>query len=57
MIAAVADTHAVIWYLYADKRLFKTALLQFGTTIQSGNQIAVSSMSLSEILYLRSEAE
>ena len=52
MIAAVADTHAVIWYVYADKRLSKTALLQFDTTIQSGNQIAVSSMSLSEILYL-----
>ncbi len=52
MITAVADTHAIVWYFYANKRLSNVAQKQFDDTISAGNQIAVSSISLVEILFL-----
>ena len=52
MIQAVADTHTVIWYLAADSRLSATAKNTIETIIQSGDQIAISSITLIEIVYL-----
>lgn len=52
MIAAVADTHAVIWYLASDPRLSMRARIAFEDAAQKGEQIAVSSITLVEIVYL-----
>jgi PIN domain nuclease of toxin-antitoxin system len=52
MITAVADTHAVIWYLYNDKRLSPAASQFFDNAVQQGQQIGVASISLMEIVYL-----
>ncbi len=52
MIAAVGDTHAVLWYLFGDKRLSLTARNFFEATAIDGDQIAVSSISFVEIIYL-----
>jgi PIN domain nuclease of toxin-antitoxin system len=52
MIQAVADTHALHWYLYADPRLSKTAKAAIDSANQTGAQIGVSSISLIEIAYL-----
>mgnify|MGYP002398610428 CR=1 FL=1 len=52
MIVAVADTHAVIWYLYADSRLSVTARATIDNAAQQGNQVAISSITLAEIVYL-----
>ncbi|HMV49252.1 MAG TPA: type II toxin-antitoxin system VapC family toxin [Blastocatellia bacterium] len=52
MIRAVADTHAVLWYLYNDSRLSVTAGAMMDTTIKAGDEIAISSVSLVEIAYL-----
>src|SRR6266576_1870169 len=52
MIAAVADTHTVLWYLFNDGRLSAAAndfIYQAGA---AGSQSAVSSISLAEIVYL-----
>ncbi len=42
MIAGVADTHTALWYLFNDPHLSTAA----------GNRVAVSSISLAEIVYL-----
>jgi len=52
MFAAVADTHTALWYLYDDERLARAA----GDFIDhaaaaAGSQIAVSTISLAEIVY------
>lgn len=52
MIIAVADTHAVIWYLAADLRLSATAKSFMETAAKKGNEIAVSSITLIEMVYL-----
>jgi PIN domain nuclease of toxin-antitoxin system len=52
MIAAVADTHSLIWYLAGDKRLSDAAVQFLGQIINDGEQIAVSTISLIEIIYL-----
>ena len=52
MIAAVADTHAVIWYLAADSRLSATAKHTIEDAAQKGKQIAISTITLVEIVYL-----
>jgi PIN domain nuclease of toxin-antitoxin system len=51
-IRAVADTHAVIWYVFDDPRLSSTARLEMDTAVANGEQIAVSSISLLEMVYL-----
>jgi PIN domain nuclease of toxin-antitoxin system len=50
MIAAVADTHAALWYLLDDPRLSAPALIREATI--SRNKIAISSISLVELVYL-----
>ena len=52
MIRAVADTHTLIWYLYDDPRLSSGARTMIEDTVTSGDQVALSSISLAEIVYL-----
>ncbi len=52
MIVGVADTHAVIWYIYNDARLSTVARIFIETTAANGNQIGVSSITLIEMVYL-----
>lgn len=52
MIAAVVDTHALIWYLSGDQRLSESARQFLSAIGGEGNQVVVSSISLVEIAYL-----
>ncbi len=52
MIAAVADTHAIIWYLSADPNLSARAHAFMALTAEKGDEIAVSSITLVEMVYL-----
>ncbi|MDQ2996510.1 MAG: type II toxin-antitoxin system VapC family toxin [Chloroflexota bacterium] len=51
-IRTVADTHTLIWYIFDDPRLASTARLEMDTAVANGEQIAVSSISLLEMVYL-----
>ncbi len=51
-VVAVADTHAVLWYLYADTRLSELARTFIHQASAAGHSIAVSSISLVEVAYL-----
>ena len=51
-IVAVADTHAVIWYLYGDSRLSARARQVFEDAAHQGNVVSLSSITLAEIVYL-----
>lgn len=48
----VADTHAVLWYLYDDPRLSATARAAMDAADASGDHIAMSSIMLIEMVYL-----
>jgi PIN domain nuclease of toxin-antitoxin system len=52
MIGAVADTHALIWYLLGSVRLSETARAQFEAYRTAGAQVGISSISVVEIIYL-----
>jgi PIN domain nuclease of toxin-antitoxin system len=52
MIGGVADTHAGIWYLSSDPRLSATAKAFFDKAAQDRRKIALSTISLAEIIYL-----
>ena len=52
MIHAVADTHAVIWYVFKNPQLSERALSLFREAVETDNQIAVSSITFVEIVYL-----
>ncbi len=52
MIAAIADTHAAIWYLFSDPRLGSAASSFIEDTIRKGDHIGVSAISLAEMVYL-----
>jgi PIN domain nuclease of toxin-antitoxin system len=52
MIRAIADTHSAIWYLFDDPRLSQTARDRIEEIAGSGDHLAVSSVSLVEIVYL-----
>jgi PIN domain nuclease of toxin-antitoxin system len=52
MIRAIADTHAVIWYLYSDPRLGREASALIDQTVADGDFIGVSAISLAEMVYL-----
>jgi PIN domain nuclease of toxin-antitoxin system len=52
MIAAIADTHTVIWYIFSDARLGKSAKNFIDTTANNGDQIGISSITLIEMIYL-----
>ena len=52
MIAAIADTHAALWYLFEDPQLSKLAGDFIDRAAAAGRRIVVSSISLAEIVYL-----
>jgi PIN domain nuclease of toxin-antitoxin system len=52
VLRAVADTHVVIWYIFADPRLSVTARNTIEQVAAQGNQVAFSSITLAEIVYL-----
>lgn len=52
MLQAVADTHAVIWYLFDDRRLSAPARAIFDRAVAGGDTIGMSAITLVEIIYL-----
>jgi PIN domain nuclease of toxin-antitoxin system len=52
MIAGVADTHTALWYLFGDGRLSDQAKSFIDATALARRKIAVSSISLAELVYL-----
>jgi len=52
VIRAVADTHTVIWYIFDDPRLSPTARATIEDAAAVGDQVAFSSITLAEIVYL-----
>ncbi len=51
MIAAIADTHAAIWFLYADSRLSAGAKSFIEQLAAAGKNVGVSAITLAEIVY------
>jgi PIN domain nuclease of toxin-antitoxin system len=52
MIAAVADTHTAVWYLFNNPKLSTGARQAIEEAFRAGDQIGVSSISLAEMVYL-----
>ncbi len=52
MTVAVADTHVALWHLLDDPRLSARADTHMIETAAAGHKIAVSSISLIEVVYL-----
>jgi PIN domain nuclease of toxin-antitoxin system len=52
MLVAIADTHAVIWYIFDDKRLSATAREFLDNAAKAKNRVGFSSITLAEIVYL-----
>jgi PIN domain nuclease of toxin-antitoxin system len=52
MIAAVADTHTALWYLFGDPRLSAPAKAFIDQAAGDGRKVVLSVISLAEILYL-----
>jgi PIN domain nuclease of toxin-antitoxin system len=52
MIAAVADTHAALWYLLDDIRLSAPARAIIAEATFARQKIAISAISLVEVVYL-----
>jgi PIN domain nuclease of toxin-antitoxin system len=52
MIAGVADTHSALWYLFGDPRLSAPAKSAFDAAALSRRKIALSAISLAEVVYL-----
>jgi PIN domain nuclease of toxin-antitoxin system len=51
-MAAVLDTQAAIWYVFASKRLSQDALQFIRRAISSGRPVYISAISLVETIYL-----
>jgi PIN domain nuclease of toxin-antitoxin system len=52
IIAGVADTHAALWHVFDDSRLSKRAKVFIDEAAATSWKIAVSVISLAEIVYL-----
>jgi PIN domain nuclease of toxin-antitoxin system len=52
MIAAVADTHTALWYLFDDAKLSAVAGAMIGEAATERRKIAISTISLAEVVYL-----
>jgi PIN domain nuclease of toxin-antitoxin system len=52
MLRAVADTHAVIWYLYDDPRLSQSARALIEEARATRDQVGISAITLAEMVYL-----
>jgi PIN domain nuclease of toxin-antitoxin system len=51
-IAGVADTHTAIWHLFGDARLSTEAATFINEAANARQKIAISSITLAEIVYL-----
>jgi PIN domain nuclease of toxin-antitoxin system len=51
-VQVLADTHALIWYLFDEERLSSEARAALDGTIAAGFPILVSAISIIEIIYL-----
>lgn len=56
MIVGVADTHTALWYLLNNPLLSTTARRFVDDAATAGNDIALSPISLAEIVYLTEKA-
>jgi len=52
MIVGVLDTHTIIWFLSGDPRLSATARAFILNASAAGNDLAISSITLVEMVYL-----
>ncbi len=52
MLVVVADTHAIIWYFEADQRLSTAAKSFIEITAANNDTIAISAITLVEMVYL-----
>jgi PIN domain nuclease of toxin-antitoxin system len=52
MIAVIANTHAIIWYLSDDPRLSKNAAEAFERAGSHGEEVGVPTICLVEMIYL-----
>jgi PIN domain nuclease of toxin-antitoxin system len=52
MIVAVADTHTAVWYLFNNPKLSAAARRAIDDALKDGNQVAVSAITLAEMVYL-----
>ena len=52
MYSGVTDTHALIWYIWADPRMSSAARAAIESAVAVGTEIGVSTMTLIEIVYL-----
>ncbi len=52
MIAAVADTHTVLWHLAADQRLSNAARSFIEAAAARGDRIGISAITFAEVVYL-----
>jgi PIN domain nuclease of toxin-antitoxin system len=52
IIAGVADTHVALWHLFDDARLSTAAGAFIGQAAATRRKIAVSTISLAEVVYL-----
>lgn len=56
MIAAVADTHTAVWYLFNNPKLSTNARQAIENAFRHGDGIGLSSISLIEMIYLGEKA-
>ena len=52
MGVAIADTHAILWYLYSDQRLGSAASAFIDKAVEAGDHIGISAITIAEIGYL-----
>uniref|UniRef100_B8HZH0 Ribonuclease VapC n=1 Tax=Cyanothece sp. (strain PCC 7425 / ATCC 29141) TaxID=395961 RepID=B8HZH0_CYAP4 len=52
MAAVVADTHAIIWYFSASKKLSDLASTAFEEALADGHSVYISAITLVEVIYL-----
>lgn len=57
MLAAVADTHAVLWFLFRDARLSVAAKQAIDDASRNGDRIGLSAITLIETIYPQREGE
>jgi PIN domain nuclease of toxin-antitoxin system len=53
MLTPVADTHAVVWYIYRDRRLSLAAIEFLSGAVAAGDKVGMSAITLAEIVYLQ----
>jgi len=56
VLRAVADTHAIVWFLYDDSRLSSAASNVFEQATAAGDQVGFSAITLAELIYLVEKA-